>query len=403
MGLVAIIDATKLHPESPAIQIAGLSLLERALRLVEVIGASSISVWANEDQELPELQDIQRGLPVQRLVPKESVDVGADVSGLVVLDASIVYERSGVQRIVGDLSEIPVGRDPSGHLVALGAPELSQRGFDRERYLDLREQAAPILRLGWSISIETADDARRAARRLWRSCRKAEDGLVARYLNRHISIAISKILASTAVRPNHVTGLTFVLGVAAAVAAGWGGYLGFLTAGLLYQANSVIDGVDGELARVRYEFSVRGEWLDTISDDLADLFIYLGIGVGAWRTLPDAPGPLGSEFWLILGLIAAASKIASMALYYRWLIARGRGDLLAFQWSFEDGNQERSPLDRLLSASRYLFRKDFIVFTAMVMSVVGLLPYLLLALAPGNLIVAFSVLLQQLRSGDPQL
>jgi 1L-myo-inositol 1-phosphate cytidylyltransferase / CDP-L-myo-inositol myo-inositolphosphotransferase len=85
--------------------------------------------------------------------------------------------------------------------------------------------------------------------------------------------------------------------------------------------------------------------------------------------------------------------------YCRWLRAHGRGDLLAFQWEFEvdEGDSAPSPLSRGLSATRYLFRKDFIVFAAFVIALAGYLPFLLFALAPGNLVVAISVLIQQAR------
>jgi phosphatidylglycerophosphate synthase len=39
---------------------------------------------------------------------------------------------------------------------------------------------------------------------------------------------------------------------------------------LLFQLNSIIDGVDGELARMRLEASVLGEWLDTVGDGLCN-------------------------------------------------------------------------------------------------------------------------------------
>ncbi len=404
MTVLAIIDATRIEaPQGPATQVAGLSLVERAIRLASVCGTDHIIVHIEEGESPPTFDS--------SIVEKEVTfwtksDQPPDVSAdrILIMDAGVVFQRSFVSQVVADSAEIEPGsslRDAQGYLAILAPPGMHSLQSILSDPSQALAEARPALSGGWAELINSEEAIHRASRRLWNGCRKPQDGLVSRYLNRHISISISRVLVSTAVRPNHISALTLSMGVAAALVAAWGGYLGFLFAGVLYQINSVVDGVDGELARVRYEFSVTGEWLDTISDDMADLLLYIGLGVGAWRTMPEAPGPFGSELWLILGLVAAAGKIASMIVYYRWLIAHGRGDLLAFEWSFkddsDDNHQPRSALSRALSATHYFFRKDFIVFVAMILSFGGFLPHLLFALAPGNIIVALSVMIQQLR------
>jgi CDP-L-myo-inositol myo-inositolphosphotransferase len=52
---------------------------------------------------------------------------------------------------------------------------------------------------------------------------------------------------------------------------------------LLAQAQSILDGCDGELARVRFQQTSIGEWLDTIVDDRLNLALVLAIGVALWR------------------------------------------------------------------------------------------------------------------------
>lgn len=404
MTLLAIVDATGVGaPQGLSTPVAGLSLLERTTRLAEVVGADEIIiVLPPAPSELPDDFDHD-----SRAVPTRLIEEGSEYGGgeppkfLLILDAGTVFQRSWIQDLLSRSEGYEPGQasSDSRRTLCLARPDPTHLSKAVQNPAMARQRARPKLDGGWALPIRSSGDAKKAAQRLWNGCRKAQDGLVSRHLNRHLSLFISRRLASTRVKPNHITALTFALGIAAAAAAAGGHYSGFLLAGLLYQANSVIDGVDGELARVRYEFSFLGEWLDTISDDLADFFLYLGLGIGAWRTLPDAPGPWGSEVWLVLGVVAAASKSLSMLVYYRWLIARGRGDLLAFQWSF-DNDANNSPLSRFLSFSRYFFRKDFIVFVAMILGIVGFLPHLLFALAPGNAIIAFSVVVEQLR-GTP--
>lgn len=407
MKLLAVIDATDNDaPEGPATQIAGLSLLERTVRLADVCGADEIAVWCSDPPQSAAFASDQASVEASltTLTDDQSFVPSGDYDAVLLLSGAAVFDRSFVQHAVDQIADASPGqarRSADSHLVVARPHDTASSEWSHRDLAEMRAGARPQLSEGWIISVDSPKAVRRAERRLWNSCRKPEDGLVARYFNRHLSIAMSRLLVATPVKPNHITALTFALGIAAGIAAARGEYLGFLIAGLLYQLNSVVDGVDGELARVRYEFSFLGEWLDTISDDLADLAIYVGLGIGAWRTIEEVPGPFGPELWLVLGAVAAAGKLASMVVYYRWLIANERGDLLAFQWSFEDDSAADTASARLLSTTRYFFRKDFIVFVAMIASFGGVLPHLLFALAPGNLLVAASVVIQQLGGRAP--
>ncbi|MFW5968820.1 MAG: CDP-alcohol phosphatidyltransferase family protein, partial [Persicimonas sp.] len=258
------------------------------------------------------------------------------------------------------------------------------------------EFATDVDAAGWQIRVVDRETASRAADRLFEGCRKDIDGIVSRHLNRHISLAISRRLAPTSIGPNHISALTFVFGILAGIFAAIGGYGWFVAAGVTYQLHSIVDGVDGELARVRYEFSVLGEWLDTLSDDTKDVFFYTGLGVGALRTA-EFPLEVGlPEPWLVLAAVAVAGKLTAMFAFYTWLIANGRGDLLAFDWDF-DNESEAGPIARMLSKLKYLTKNDFVVFLAMMFALVGALPYFLFLVAPGQFVIASSVIVQRLR------
>ncbi|WP_158542365.1 CDP-alcohol phosphatidyltransferase family protein [Lujinxingia litoralis] len=407
MTILAITDLTSL-PEalSPTTPIAGLSLVDRIARMCLVSGVDTC-IFLTAPSTAPIVDDAitaaTRARGEVRAIAPETLPAAIDdlhPEAVLVLPANRVFQRAVIQ----DALKVAVGPGSSPRPDLAPHQVLSLRAPEPDALLQAlaRPSATPSdadahTPAGWSVALRSLSDVARAEARLFNDCRKPQDGIVSRHLNRHLSLAMSRRLVGTWVGPNHISAITLSLGFAAAIAAGFGGYTGFLIAGVLYQLNSVIDGVDGELARVRYEFSVLGEWLDTVSDDLSDLLLYLGLGVGAWRTMATGLGPLGPEIWLYLGLAAAGGKLASMVVYYRWLIARGRGDLLAFEWSFKDQGTPQSPLKRALSVLHYAFRKDFIVFVAMILAFIGTLPYLLVALAPGNVIVALSVVLQQLR------
>lgn len=124
------------------------------------------------------------------------------------------------------------------------------------------------------------------------------DGLVSRYLNRPLSRPLARSLRPTPLTPNQVTAFTLLLAIAtgAMVAAGWN-----IAGGIAIQAVSVIDGVDGELARLRDRATRFGGVFDAVTDRYADAIILAGMTVYAVR-FEDHPRP---EFVGALALGAA--------------------------------------------------------------------------------------------------
>ncbi len=104
------------------------------------------------------------------------------------------------------------------------------------------------------------------------------DGLVSRSLNRRLSRPIARALARTPATPNAVT--VFSLGIACASLATFS--LGYpIVGGLLAQAASVIDGVDGDLARITGGGSKFGAFFDSVVDRYSDALVLLGLTVWA--------------------------------------------------------------------------------------------------------------------------
>jgi len=106
----------------------------------------------------------------------------------------------------------------------------------------------------------------------------AYDGYVSRYINRRISNPIAKLLARTRITPNQISFTSFGLAVLS--------FLSFIynwniAAGLLAQLSSIIDGVDGSLARLKGMSSDFGGFLDSILDRYADILIILGLTIWA--------------------------------------------------------------------------------------------------------------------------
>jgi len=141
----------------------------------------------------------------------------------------------------------------------------------------------------------TADDAIDltntwdASRAILRRTAKSGDGLVSRYLNRPVSQFISALmLPFDGVRPWHATVWAAVLGVAMILALLFGGKTGLIVGGLLFHAASVIDGVDGEIARATFRSSRAGAILDTTIDMFTNLGFFLAVTIALARLYGSA-------------------------------------------------------------------------------------------------------------------
>ena len=110
------------------------------------------------------------------------------------------------------------------------------------------------------------------------------DGLVSLHLNRRASRPIARLLARTPVTPNQVTlvSLCVAAGSLASFALG-----SPIAGGLLAQAGSVIDGVDGDLARFVGRGSKFGSFFDAVVDRYSDALVLLGLTI--WAASGDAP------------------------------------------------------------------------------------------------------------------
>jgi 1L-myo-inositol 1-phosphate cytidylyltransferase / CDP-L-myo-inositol myo-inositolphosphotransferase len=188
-----------------------------------------------------------------------------------------------------------------------------------------RLQAVPLPTGTWWHDVDTREDVRIAQRMLRRSLVKPTDGPVSRLLNRPISTPLSVALAALRPSPDLVSVLALLLGIVAAgaLAVGWG-----IVGGVLVHVASIVDGMDGELARLQLRERPLGAFLDGIADRLADAAILAGVGVWA---LDRADGPL--VVWLTVAavtgsLLSMASKDRIAALGLSRPVERGPGHAL---------------------------------------------------------------------------
>jgi CDP-alcohol phosphatidyltransferase len=221
-------------------------------------------------------------------------------------------------------------------------------------------------------------------------------GLVARLINKKISFRLTRyVLVHLPITPNMVTLFAGFLGLWGALLISTGTYTNIVTGFLLAQAQSILDGCDGELARVRFQQTSIGEWLDTIVDDVLNLALVLAVGVALWRRgaplgdfkdikVGNALSVLsgGSFLDMKVALAAAGMLLFYNIVAYRELIRQGEGgEVLKIRWWFAYGQSLKSMSGAGSGSLKSLLvigKRDFFVFAWLALAYFDLLPVVLL-------------------------
>jgi len=160
--------------------------------------------------------------------------------------------------------------------------------------------------------VDAPADVAAAERWLLRSLIKSNEGFMSRHVERRLSLAVTRRLCATGITPNAMTIFSIAIGLAGACffvspAPAWQ-----LTGALLFLAHSILDGCDGELARLKFLESRGGALLDVVGDNLVHTAVFISMAVG-WSLEAGTPWPL------VAGAIAVASTLATA------VIVHGRG------------------------------------------------------------------------------
>jgi len=146
------------------------------------------------------------------------------------------------------------------------------------------------------------------------------DGPIAR-LDRALSTRLSRYLVRTPLRPNHITAIGTLIGFGGAWALAKGTYASGVVGTLLFWGAVILDGCDGEVARLKFQESRLGHLFDITTDNLVHVALFIGLGVGLQRAAPD-----DSLVWLTALLVGgfACATAATMLTLVRDPSPQGR-------------------------------------------------------------------------------
>jgi phosphatidylglycerophosphate synthase len=239
-----------------------------------------------------------------------------------------------------------------------------------------------------ALRITSPADLPRAEETIRRASYKMTDAKIARF-NRRMSLPISIALIPTPLTANQLSIMLVAVGFYSAWLFSTGHYAAGVLGAFLSLAASVLDGCDGEIARLKYQESALGCWIETFGDYSYYIAIFIGLTIGSARQT-------GYEAFYWIGGLALAGTLLSFALliFLRTRITAGQPEKL------HAIARERFKAARESWWSKLIWRVSFVATRAampygiMAFAIVGALPGIVLLAALGANIYWVSIVIK---------
>jgi phosphatidylglycerophosphate synthase len=257
--------------------------------------------------------------------PVTAIGAGTIVSTALLAEARALSAEAGTAR------DVPAGPVwPESGVLRLAAQDAASPWAVADALAERRSRALPLPsgvdvasgRAMLALRITSPSDLALAEQTIRRSSYKDTDAKVARF-NRRMSLPISIALMPTPLTANQLSTILVGIGFYSAWLFSIGHYLAGVVGALLSLAASVLDGCDGEIARLKYQESALGCWIETFGDYSYYIAIFVGLTVGAVRST-------GWQAFYWVGATALAGTLLSFALliYLRSRITAGQPEKL---------------------------------------------------------------------------
>jgi len=193
---------------------------------------------------------------------------------------------------------------------------------------------------------------------------------VAREINKRISLPISLMLSRMRVAPNSITIINIFIGLSAGIGAAGLTYKGVLIGAVLFQIASIVDGCDGEVAKLTFRTSKFGQYIDSLSDNLSLAAFLTGMMIHQYRVT-------GSYVSFVFGGLLIVGALLIILLMIDYL--KKRTDSASFVTYDKEFLQKLSPRNTprfvlcLIKYFKIFFKKDFFSLTFLITAVFGIL------------------------------
>jgi phosphatidylglycerophosphate synthase len=395
--LAGVLDGTEPYPRLTD-NVAGLPYVLRLALDMAVAGVKRIAVIWQGGEPPEDVEAIEKILDDQRLASRAAASFctgmppGDEHDAVLVTRADRIYHRDIPKQVVAawKSSDAALAKvDGAAHDAVVVTDRATARKLAHAAQTPdgihavvetLPAATADVPYLGFTTPARERRALRRAERRLVWSLRKSADGIAAKALNRHISLPLTWLLMRTPVHPNHSTVVAFLCAVAGAIVIGQGGWAAGAAGMALVELGSIVDGIDGELARLKYQFSRLGQWMDTVSDDLANICYVTGIAFSLREAGMTWAFPV-AVIALVCFVITQTAQYLLISLVYK------SGDLAAIPWAFQSSDFLSSKptgfVARVKATVPKMLKRDFAVSMFFVFALIGHLEFILAVFSAG--------------------
>ncbi len=373
-----------------AISIGGLTQLRRLVRLCIKAGVKDITVVSTTpDSALIEMlpETVSGEAKITFANPGKAFNSCARGGGnILVLQSNLFIKRQLLEKFLEEkpssggavLMKISGEGTPNGNNEKrLGAvivePEATSdlvedcdmfRWIDRYREEGMKEYEVPEDMYAMNLE-NTLAVIVEAQRFLFASVGKNATGWIARNINGRLSLPISSWLArKTSLTPNHISVLTNIVAGVPCILSYLAGYP--LLGAVFMQIAAILDRCDGEVARIKLLETKRGEWVDTISDQITIAGFVISVPIGYYLHGEN------QSLALFLGLVNISVFVFFLIWSFIFMVRYTHsGSLVSYHRVDEIvGNETLSLVRRLLAFLRPVMRRNlyslaFVFFAAM--------------------------------------
>lgn len=201
-------------------------------------------------------------------------------------------------------------------------------------------------------------------------------GWIARGLNKKISFRLTKHLLKIPITPNQITLANLFLGLLGCLCFLSPSYWLQCFGALLLQFNSIVDGCDGEVARLKVLSSKIGGWLDTVADDILNnaMFVCLIVGIYAENH---------NGYLFNFGLLSVVASVGVTAFIYQNLWQQKSHNAAHFKLSWEKTPSEVLPNQKSwFDVVKPLLKRDFFIFVVFIFVILNVRQWLMVFLLP---------------------
>ena len=135
--------------------------------------------------------------------------------------------------------------------------------------------------------LQDSKDLKRAECDILRTLRKETDGYLA-HLDRAVSIALSRRLLRTPVTPNMITAASLAVGLVGAALLTSPRFATTLAGAMLLWTTCILDGCDGEVARLKLLATPFGAWFDVAADTVVHVAVFVALPLHVALRHPSA-------------------------------------------------------------------------------------------------------------------